>query len=188
MILAQLKSGRFIIGLGNPSPNYAKSRHNIGKVIVGSLESGYLKKINFNPQFNPQHGFKVFRAYVLENPKTFMNESGKTIGSFIKSQNVSPKNILVVHDDLDLPFPYVHPPQFGRGSAGHKGVQSIIDTLGTKDFYRIRVGVGPRPTGPVDEFVIDRFSNVEEKQLKGVIEDAKEKIVDWDEEQAKVVS
>lgn len=157
---------RLIVGLGNLGPRYKDTRHNIGARIASEL-----KPLNLE-------------GVILAEPTTFMNESGKAVKSLLRnlvSRNLETKflsnNLWVIHDDLDIPLGEFKI-QKNRSSAGHKGVQSIIDTLGTKDFNRIRIGICPQNGKPndVEKFVLQNFTKDEEKILKETIEKTVEAI------------
>ena len=159
-----------VVGLGNPGSEYKNTRHNIGARIVKEL-----KPLNLE-------------GVVLAEPTTFMNESGKAVKSLLRilRNSVSKceeteflsENLIVVHDDLDIPLGEFKI-QKNRGSAGHKGVQSIIDALGTKDFNRIRIGICPENGKPADieKFVLQKFTKDEEKTLKQAIQAAIDSVV-----------
>jgi peptidyl-tRNA hydrolase, PTH1 family len=149
-----------IFGLGNPGKKYEKTRHNIGARITKNLESLNLENAT------------------LAKPETFMNESGKATKKFLKDRRLKADRLIVIHDDIDLPLGKIKVVK-NRGSAGHKGVQSVIDELKTKDFWRVRVGICPaagKPAG-VDNFVIRNFTKEEEKILEGVIKKTTEEII-----------
>ncbi len=142
-----------IVGLGNPGPKYEHTRHNIGFRVVDEIAPLILKGV------------------VLAKPKTFMNLSGKMVGSFLKSYKLKPNNLIIIHDDIDLPLGKVKIVK-NRGAGGHKGVESIIKELGTKNFIRFRIGIQPKfgkPKSP-ERFVLQNFNKDEEKILKEVIE------------------
>lgn len=140
-----------IVGLGNPGKKYEKTRHNIGSRLIEELKSLNLKGV------------------VLEKPKLFMNESGKAIKALMKSLKLKNQNLIIIHDDLDLPLGKIKIVK-NRGSAGHKGVESIIKELKTKDFIRFRIGIQPKdgkPNNP-EKFVLQNFTREEEEIMKEV--------------------
>jgi len=141
-----------IVGLGNPGKKYAKTRHNIGFRVVDELKSLNLKRV------------------ILVKPKTFMNLSGKAVKSLMTKYKVPPLNLWVIHDDIDLPLGKIRI-SVGRGAAGHKGVESIIKELGTKNFVRFRIGICPKAGKPknIEKFVLQKFNKEEEKIVKEVI-------------------
>jgi len=153
---------KLIVGLGNPGKKYAKTRHNIGFRIVDAL-----KKIISD------------KDIIFLTPDAFMNESGKTVQKALAYYKIPIENLYVIHDEIDLPFGEIRISR-NSSSAGHKGVQSIIDELKTQDFTRIRIGIRPRlrqgfgGQAEIDttKFVLEKFSKAEEKALKDVIKKA----------------
>jgi len=154
-----------IIGLGNPGKKYKYTRHNVGFQVIDKLAK--IKR----------------KGWILAKPQTFMNQSGKAVKKLIKTyypnQAMAKLSELlwVIHDDIDIPLGQFKI-SFGRGSAGHKGVQSIINELGTKDFWRLRIGVSPKSGKPqnVEKFVLQNFTKSEEKIIKEVIEKVAQEI------------
>ena len=147
-----------IVGLGNPGKKYEKTRHNIGFRVIDELEK------------------QIFNAdIILLKPDNFMNNSGRAVKKYLTYNKISPKDLIVIHDDIDLPFETVKISK-DSSSAGHKGVQSIIDTLGTKDFTRIRIGIkqATERKQETEKFVLENFTKDEEKQLSGIIKKAVE--------------
>ncbi len=148
-----------IVGLGNPGRKYEETRHNVGHQIIDELS-------------------KIKRGgWILVKPKTFMNESGKAVKELIANLKSRIENLLVIHDDIDIPLGEFKI-QKGRGSAGHKGIQSIINELGTKDFWRLRIGICPKDGKPenVEKFVLKKFTKPEEKIIEKVIKEAVKEI------------
>ena len=158
---------KLIVGLGNPGKAYSNSRHNVGFRCVDRFA-----RLNHIPLTRRQQRAKAGTGVVAETevvvakPRTFMNLSGEAVGRLVRRFGLPLEDLLVIHDDLDLPLGKVRIRQRG-GSAGHKGVQSIIASLGSQDFPRIRVGIG-RPDGDEISYVLSDFT-AEEKQ---VIEEA----------------
>ena len=141
-----------IAGLGNPGKKYEKTRHNVGSKVIDELEPLNLKNV------------------VLAKPKTFMNESGKAVKQLIRNWELEIRNLIVIHDDLDLLLGKIRIVK-NRGAAGHKGVESIIRELGTKNFVRFRIGIKPKtgkPKNP-ENFVLQKFNKDEEEIVKEVI-------------------
>jgi PTH1 family peptidyl-tRNA hydrolase len=162
-----------IFGLGNPSQGYEKTRHNLGAIAVEKFR----RKNNF-PNWKEEKNCNFLSSEKEINKKKikliksllFMNESGKVLKTFLKKKELETKNIIVVHDDIDLPLGKIKI-SFARGSAGHKGVESIIKELRTKNFIRLRLGVQPekgKPKKP-ELFLLSPFEKKEEKLLKRVI-------------------
>src|SRR5690625_602418 len=151
-----------IVGLGNPGRKYKKTRHNIGFLVIDELlhrNRWKLNKTKFNGDYALEHyqGEKV----ILLKPQTFMNLSGEAIRPLVDYYNIDIKDILVIYDDLDLPTGKIRLRQKG-GHGGHNGIRSTIDQLGTKEFKRLRIGVG-RPVGhtPVVNHVLGPFTKSE---------------------------
>jgi PTH1 family peptidyl-tRNA hydrolase len=141
-----------IVGLGNPGKKYKNTRHNIGFRVIDKL--GFLNK----------------GKVILLKPKIFMNLSGKAVKPLVTKHKMSITDLWVVHDDIDLPLGRIKISK-GRGSAGHKGVESIIKELGTKNFVRFRIGIQPKigkPKNP-ERFVLQKFKKEEEKIVKEII-------------------
>ena len=168
---------KLIVGLGNPTAKYAATRHNLGFMVVDEL----LKRLGL-PLASSNDKFKASvtetslggEKTLLTKPDTYMNESGEAVIRLTRFYKLSPENLLVVHDDIDLPFGQIKF-DFGRSSAGHNGVQSIIDHLGTKDFARLRLGVGNEQLRtPIDpsEFVLAKFNPSEQTLLPEFIRQA----------------
>lgn len=153
-----------ITGLGNSGKKYVKTRHNIGFKIIDALK----KSSDFFPD----------KEVVFLKPETFMNESGKAVKQALAYYKIPFGNLYVIHDEIDLPFGEIRISK-NSSSAGHKGVQSIIDELKTKDFTRIRIGINP-PAGvrktETTDFVLEKFSKQEEKELEEITKRAIEEI------------
>jgi PTH1 family peptidyl-tRNA hydrolase len=164
---------KLIVGLGNPGEKYKQTRHNAGFLALDFLlnNDGFMDA-------KPSHEFKseIFswkdaagEKILFVKPQTYMNDSGqalKIICNFYK-MNLA-KDLLVVHDDTDLPFGEIRTTD-SSSSAGHNGVQSIIDNIGTQNFHRVRIGVEARQSRdqmPTDAFVLQNFSDEELKKLR----------------------
>ncbi|MDP3953785.1 MAG: aminoacyl-tRNA hydrolase [bacterium] len=135
-----------ILGLGNPGERYRRTYHNAGHLYIDFATQGPFKKYKhfaFNRQGN----------LILAKSLTYMNQSGLSAVEALKYFNLTPRSLLVAHDDSDLPLGK-HKLSASQGSAGHKGVQSIINQLGTKDFARLRIGVRGKAPGKAGEFVL----------------------------------
>ena len=169
---------KIVVGLGNPGERYAKTRHNIGFMILDEI----IKKYVVSPKTNKKLGailYNLDRERVLLKPTTFMNSSGGPVANMVKFYKLEPESLLVVHDDVDLEFGQIKL-QFGKSSAGHRGVQSIIDKLGTDEFTRVRVGVGrPIEKMETDAYVLQRFSTGEKEELATTLKEATKTVVDW---------
>ncbi len=164
-----------VVGLGNPGKSYAKNRHNVGFMAVERLhaEQGFPElRAKFSGLFAKGPAFGTDIAVLL--PQTFMNASGDSVQPAAAFLKLTPKQVVVIHDELDLPFGDVRL-KVGGGHAGHNGLRSIIARLGTPDFVRVRVGVGRPPAdfrGDVADFVLGDFSAAERAELPPVLERA----------------
>ena len=169
---------KLIIGLGNSGEKYKKTRHNLGFLMVDYLAAGdkWKKSKKANCLYiKKQIGLEEVE---LIKPLTFMNSSGKTVNYLQKKHRLKPKDILIIHDEIDLLLGEIRIQQ-GRGAAGHKGVQSIIDQLGTKDFTRLRIGIRPTNQETIidtEKFVLEKFTAEEEKIVHQTIERAAQMI------------
>ena len=138
---------RLIIGLGNPGPDYKNTRHNMGFLFIDKLAESleatdfeYKKKLDSEIAEINYKLKAISHKLILVKPQTFMNKSGEAVSAVVKFYKVKPENILVVHDDVDIEWGNFKI-SFGRSSAGHKGVESIIKALKTKNFWRLRIGI-----------------------------------------------
>lgn len=159
-----------IIGLGNPGKQYEKTRHNVGFRIINNLQickfANFGKwKIDRQFQAEISEGKIDDKKVILAKPQTFMNKSGQAVSAIAKFYKIKPENIWVIHDDLDLPLGKIKI-QKSRNAAGHKGVQSIIDNLKTKNFVRFRLGLGAPSRLSAEKFVLNRFPFSEQKKIK----------------------
>jgi len=161
---------KLIIGLGNPGPEYLNSRHNLGFMVLDSLHAHY-KFENWKSKFDGMYASKRFGSekIILVKPQTYMNLSGFCVAKFKQFFKVDDGNIFVICDDIDLGFGNKKLKQ-GGGDAGHKGVRSISQHLGTKNFNRIRIGIGrPKEKKDVSSFVLSNFSKTEIDSAQNLI-------------------
>ncbi len=151
---------KLIVGLGNPGHQYEKTRHNAGFLFLDHLADVNRIKWSMSNQFQAEfanfslHGQKL----ALLKPMTYMNRSGLAVGSVLRYYKIKPEEMLVIHDELDLPEGVVKMKRDG-GHAGHNGLRDIITHLGSKDFYRLRVGIGRPISGAVADYVLSRPSS-----------------------------
>lgn len=174
---------KLIIGLGNPGRKYQYTRHNVGFRVLDALAEKFgvdfklSKKLKVEiaelppPPSLTKEGVKgKFSKLILAKPQTFMNESGSALKKIIKSYKLTAKSLLVVHDDIDLKFGKIRLSQ-NSGSAGHRGVESIIKAVG-QNFSRLRIGIDNRKSRneiATEIYVLQNFSIEEEKALKDTI-------------------
>ena len=142
-----------IVGLGNPGKKYINTRHNVGFKVAEEL----LKRKK--------------AGWILFKTKTFMNQSGEAVKKIMARSKCQTANLVIIHDDIDILIGEFKM-QKDRGSAGHKGVQSIIKELGTNSFWRIRIGICPQNAKPknVEKFVLEKLTKNEEKNIKELVE------------------
>ncbi|MEO0313244.1 MAG: hypothetical protein RL140_474 [Actinomycetota bacterium] len=172
-----------VVGLGNPGPDYAFNRHNVGQMVIDVLASRLgIKLSKHKSNTNAGEGRLGIggEKIVLAKPLSYMNTSGGPVSSLAKFYGIEPDHIIVIHDELDIPAEDIRI-KFGGGHAGHNGLRDIISALGTNDYIRVRVGIG-RPPGQMDTaaFVLKDFSSAEKKELPTTLElaaDAVEAII-----------
>lgn len=163
-----------IAGLGNPGPGYAGNRHNVGQMVLDELAARLTARFKTH-----KAGALVAEArlspggpkLVLAKPNSYMNLSGRPVLALAKFYSIAPERLIVIHDELDLPFDTVRLKQ-GGGHGGHNGLRDVIAALGN-DFLRVRIGIG-RPPGRQDaaDFVLKDFSAAEKQALPSLIADA----------------
>lgn len=146
-----------IVGLGNPEPEYAGTRHNLGVECVKPLAEKFENKFDSLVASMPG-------GILVALPQTYMNESGRAVAAIKNFYKIPTENIWVVHDEVDLPLGSIRV-NLNASSAGHRGVQSIIDAISSQVFWRIRLGVGKHPTIPTDAYVLQKFSPKETLSL-----------------------
>jgi PTH1 family peptidyl-tRNA hydrolase len=163
-----------VVGLGNPGPVYAKTRHNIGFTVADLLadQVGSNYKLHKRSGADVATGRLAGRPVILGKPRSYMNESGRQVATLAKFYSVPPEDIIVIHDELDIDFGKIRL-KLGGGEGGHNGVRSVATALGTKDFYRVRIGIG-RPPGRKDPaaFVLENFTATERQEVPVIREQA----------------
>jgi len=156
-----------IAGLGNPGKKYTLSRHNFGFLAVDSVASHFSAQLD-QTKFNALYGEATVldqKAYFIK-PQTYMNLSGEAVGAFCNFFKIPPSHVIILHDEVDLEFGDIRHKAKG-GTAGHNGLASIAEHLGTLEFHRIRLGVGRSKNPEIDttDHVLSRFTKEEEAQL-----------------------
>lgn len=163
-----------VVGLGNPGPAYAKNRHNVGFMVADILAAriGSAFKVHKKSGAEVITGRLAGASVVLAKPRCYMNESGRQVGPLAKFYSVPPGRIVVIHDELDIDFGRIRL-KIGGGEGGHNGLRSVASALGSKDFQRVRIGVG-RPPGRKDPaaFVLEAFTAAERTELPTICEQA----------------
>ena len=164
-----------VVGLGNPGPGYAGNRHNVGQMALATLAdraSAPFKTHKAGATVAEGRSFAAGPKLVLAKPNSYMNLSGGAVASLLKYYKLDPSTLIVLHDELDIPFDSLKL-KFGGGHGGHNGLRDIIAATGTGDFTRVRIGIG-RPPGrqPAADFVLHDFSSAERQVLPNLLEDA----------------
>ena len=163
-----------VAGLGNPGPGYSRNRHNVGQMVLDELAArmgGRFKSHKSRAQvLEGRIGIGGPRV-VLAKPLTYMNLSGGPVSALARFYGIDPGNVVAVHDEIDIPFNSVKL-KIGGGEGGHNGLRDISKALGTKDYLRVRVGVG-RPPGRMDtaDWVLKDFGTAESKELPFLLSD-----------------
>lgn len=172
-------SAWLVVGLGNPGPKYAETRHNIGRRIVERLAErlgGRFRKVRFLPLEMAEASVDGQRVYLVR-PQTFMNVSGPPVASFARRRRIPVDGIVACHDEIDLAFGALKLKK-GGSTAGHHGLDSLVEALHDPGFYRVRIGVG-RPRGRRDtaDHVLDRFSKAEREEAELLVEEAADAVL-----------
>lgn len=167
-----------IIGLGNPGEKYEKTRHNLGFLALDNIQKEFeLSDWKQNNIFlsHESKGEFLKNEITLLKPQTFMNNSGKAIKKLVTSHKLSDPKLVVIHDDIDLEIGNIKIVQ-NRGAGGHKGIESIINHIGNKNFIRVRLGIKPKTGKPqnTEKFVIQKFNKAEEEILPEIIKTSTE--------------
>jgi PTH1 family peptidyl-tRNA hydrolase len=164
-----------VVGLGNPGPRYELTRHNVGQLVVDELAARRgeaFKQHKANARAAETWLRPGGPKIILAKPNSFMNVSGGPVAGLVKFYDIEPERVVVVHDELDIPFDTIKL-KVGGGHGGHNGVRDVAKALGTPEFPRVRVGIG-RPPGRQDpaDWVLDPFGATERKTLDILIGDA----------------
>lgn len=168
---------KLVVGLGNIGDKYCFTRHNAGFMVVDKF--GYDNNVSFKEEKKLKCSFARFIAdgeeYMLIKPATYMNLSGEAIQLVMNYYKISLEDILIIYDDLSLDVGKMRFRANGS-DGGHNGIKSIIKSLGTKDFARLKIGIGPQPPIPSEAFVLQNFTPEQLELLKPVIKNATEAI------------
>ncbi|MEY4290747.1 MAG: hypothetical protein RL130_689 [Actinomycetota bacterium] len=164
-----------VVGLGNPGDQYAATRHNVGQMVIDLLVKRHNLKLSSHKSRTDIAAYKLgvggeAHSVILAKAKSYMNESGGPIKALATFYSVEPAKIIVLHDELDIPFAAIRAKLAG-GDNGHNGLKSLTSSLGTADYFRVRLGIG-RPMGQQDpgDFVLKQFSKEEKKDLDEFID------------------
>jgi len=162
-----------ILGLGNPGPRYELTRHNAGFLVLDNLADKYKIKLTQH-KYRSLYGKGEIEGLpvILAKPMTYMNESGKAVKALLSAFNLSPEQILVAHDDIDLPLGKIKTKLKG-GDGGQLGIRSTIETLQTREFYRVRIGVDrPEDREDIVDYVLSPFTEEESGLLNNTMNKA----------------
>lgn len=170
---------KLIVGLGNPGAEYAGTRHNLGFEVIDRLIAG--KKSS--PEINKKFQAIIYKLpeTILLKPQTFMNLSGVAVVSAVNLYKIDPNDLLVIHDDVDFDLGEVKH-QFDRSSAGNKGVDSIIKSLNSQAFHRLRLGIGHSADMETSDHVLEKFTENEKEVVERMLERAAEVTQNWTKE------
>jgi peptidyl-tRNA hydrolase, PTH1 family len=163
-----------VVGLGNPGPTYSATRHNVGYLVTDVLAAriGSAFKAHTSKRADVVEGRLAGERVVLGRSRSYMNDSGGAVSTLAKYYDVEPEQLIVVQDELDLPFGSLRV-KFGGGDNGHNGLRDIRSALGTGEYYRVRIGIGrPGGRGGVTDHVLKGFSSAERKDLPVYIQEA----------------
>lgn len=157
-----------VVGLGNPGQKYSKSRHNVGFMVADEVALRHGIALAAERLCGIGRGSVGGREVVLVEPWTFMNRSGLAVAGVLGRFGIAPENLIVLHDDLDMETGRLKIRK-GGSSGGHKGVESIIATLGTGDFIRVKIGIGRDPAMPSEDYVLRKFKRAEAPLIKEAV-------------------
>ncbi|RZI43513.1 aminoacyl-tRNA hydrolase [Herbaspirillum sp. HC18] len=167
---------RLIVGLGNPGPEYEQTRHNAGFWLVDNLAGSRLAREARYNALAAKMSIAGQDIWLLE-PQTYMNRSGQSVGALARFYKIAPEDVLVVHDELDLP-PGAAKIKKGGSSGGHNGLKDITAALGTQDYWRLRIGIGHPRTANLQQPVVDYVLHRPRKEEQALINEAIEKSLD----------
>jgi len=166
------KQNCLIVGLGNPGDHYATSRHNIGFLIINQLAkvwNGSLTQEKWDGLY-ASFVFPPVKVFLVK-PQTFMNRSGRSVCQYVRFFKIAPARLLIIHDDLDMDVGRIKLVR-GGGAGGHNGIKSITGSIGTKEYYRLKVGIGRpgrggvHPEYPVEKYVLSSMDENEQEVLQ----------------------
>ncbi len=167
-----------VVGLGNPGRRYAENRHNVGFMTADAV-SGLANLVSRARWPGGELCLEEYggRRFLLLKPETFMNESGRAVAEVLRRYRLAPDRMVVVHDDIDIPLGEVRV-KVGGGTAGHRGISSIVDEVGDPGFTRIRIGVGRPPAGvdPAD-YVLSDFPDEEKELARSSVSRAADRLI-----------
>lgn len=161
----------FLVGLGNPGSRYARTRHNVGFLVLEEFARGSGLEFKEKADYRICSGSMDDEKIVLIEPLTFMNRSGGVVRKIAEKFSIPPEKIIVVHDDLDLETGRLKIRKRGS-SGGHKGVESVIQNIGANNFIRIKIGIGRDEFSPVEDYVLSKFRKDELPLVREAVSNA----------------
>lgn len=170
---------KMIVGLGNIGPQYDNTRHNTGFIVVDAFAVEHNIELN-NRKLNAKFGIGMVgtQKVILVEPTTFMNESGRAVRPIMDYYDIDINDVIIVHDDMDLPVGKLRIK--AKGSAGgHNGIKSLIDHLGTREFTRLKVGIGHPANNNVVDHVLGKFNKDEAPLLNQTVDQSMELLNEW---------
>lgn len=165
-----------IAGLGNPGKRYERTRHNIGFLVVEEIAQRTGLEFKTEEDFRISKGSIRDRDFILIEPLTYMNLSGIAVKKAVRRFNLTPEDLIVIHDDLDMETGKLRIRKRGS-SGGHKGVESIISSLGSREFIRVKIGIGRDRELPVEEYVLRKFKREEIPLIRDAISRAADAVL-----------
>lgn len=166
---------KLIVGLGNPGEEYKLTRHNCGFLALNHIaDKNKFPEFEKNEKLNSLISKKD--KIILARPQTFMNNSGQAVKKIRDFYKIKPENIIVIHDDADLPLGN-YKMSFNKNSAGHKGIESVIKSLKTKKFWRFRIGINAKKRIPAEKLVLKKFTKRELTVVENIMEKITEQIL-----------
>lgn len=166
---------KLVVGLGNPGRKYEDTRHNIGFLVVDRLASGYGAEMANHLRWRAHVAKAAGQGAILLKPQTFMNESGQSVGAALRFYKWEPEQVLVVYDDVALPFGSLRFRMAGS-AGGHNGIKSIISHLGSDRFPRLKIGIGEAKPGGMVGHVLGKFSTDERNELENTLATSSEAV------------
>ena len=158
-----------IAGLGNPGRKYSRTRHNIGFMAVEEIAQRNGIEFTDRKEYRIGRGSIEGHKVILIEPLLYMNRSGSSVKEMIRKYNTQPHELIVIHDDLDMETGKLRIRKTGS-SGGHKGVESVIQNIGSKDFIRVKIGIGREPGTQVEDYVLSKFTRQEIPLIKETID------------------
>jgi peptidyl-tRNA hydrolase, PTH1 family len=164
-----------IAGLGNPGRKYSRTRHNIGFMVIEEIAEKYKIDLVEKREYRMGRGSVEGHKVLLAEPLLYMNMSGTALKNIFRKSHVQPENLVFIHDDLDMETGRLRIRETGS-SGGHKGVESIIQSIGSRDFIRVKIGIGRGAGIPAEEYVLKKFKKDEMDLIQESIQKASDAI------------